>query len=140
MVNFLHGVHATIGFGKQVLDVKTVLRAERRSHAQCNQIAAGNFPSSFYGQLVQATRFFIGALRIHSGSDDHKFISAHTRNIIVAATALFEVGGKIFQQVVTLEVAVEIVNLLEVVEIANHHRKGSRSAAAASKFPREVEK
>src|SRR6266481_2004938 len=131
MVNLLHGIHATIRFGKQVFNIKTIFRAERRSHAQGNQIAASNFPSSFDGQLVQATRFFIGGLRIHSGSDDHKFISAHTRNIIVAATTLFEVGSEIFQQVVALKVAVEIVNLLEVVEIANHHRKGGGSAAAA---------
>src|ERR1700687_3245670 len=33
VVNLFHGVHASVGFGEQTLDVETILRTECRAHA-----------------------------------------------------------------------------------------------------------
>src|SRR5450759_3290150 len=64
---------------------------------------------------------FAGCFRAQPRSDYHEFISAHAGNIIVASAGLLQVAGKILQQVIAFEVAMEIVDLLEVVEVANHH-------------------
>jgi hypothetical protein len=47
MVHLFHGVHATVGLGQQSLDVETIFRAKRCSHAHANQIAAGNSTARF---------------------------------------------------------------------------------------------
>src|ERR1700674_779879 len=77
VVNLFHGVHAAVGFGEQTLDVETILRTKCRAHAQGNQIAAGNFPARFDGELIQTAGLFAGRFRAHPRSDDHEFISDH---------------------------------------------------------------
>src|ERR1700687_5616101 len=121
VVNLFHGVHAAVGFGEQTLDVETILRTECRAHAQGNQIAAGNFPARFDGELIQTAGLFAGRFRAHPRSDDHEFISAHPGDIVVASAGFLQVAGKVLQQVVAFKVSIEIVNLLEVVEVADHY-------------------
>src|SRR5437899_1228767 len=121
VVNLFHGVHAAVGFGEQALDVETILRTECRAYAQGNQVAAGNFPARLDGQLIQAAGLFAGSLRTHPRSNDHEFISAHASNIIVASAGFLQMAGKVLQQVIAFEMAIEIVNLLEVVEVADHY-------------------
>ena len=57
-----------------------------------DQIAAGNFSSRLDRQLIQAAGLFVGCLRTQPGSDDHKFVSAHAGDIIVAAADLFQMA------------------------------------------------
>ena len=138
MVNLLHGIHAAIGLGEQAFDVETVLRTKRRPDAEAHQFAAGNFSARFDRQLVKAASFFVGCFCAQPGSDHDEFIAAHARDIIVAAADFLHAIGKILEQVVAFEMPVEIVNLFEVVEVADHHSEGGAGAAAARQFARQV--
>src|SRR5271156_5140904 len=121
MVELLHGVHAAVGFGEQAFNVKTILRTEGRSHAQGDEFAPGDLFAGFDRELIQTAGLFAGRFRAQSRSDYYEFISTHAGDVIVAAADFLEMESKTLEQVVALEVAVEVINLLEVVEIANHH-------------------
>ena len=49
-------------------------------------------------------------------------------------------AGEILEQIVAFEVAVEIVNLFEIVEVADHHRECGPSPAAARQFAGKMNK
>src|SRR5271166_4820295 len=88
---------------------------------------------------MQAAGLFAGILRTQARSDQYKFISAHARKIVVATAGVPQLLGKTLQQVVAFEVAVEIVNLLEIVEVADHHRECGAGAAAAGELARKMD-
>src|ERR1700690_2819625 len=90
------------------------------------------------GECIQAASLFNARVLAQTGSNNHKFVTAHAGNIIVAAASLVQVGGEIFQQIVALEVAVKIIDLFEIVEIANHNGQRRACATAACQFARQV--
>ena len=88
---------------------------------------------------MQPAGLLARSFRAESGSDDHEFIAAHAGDIIVAAVDFPQSRAEILQQVVAFEVAIEIVNLLEVVEVAHHHGKRGSGPAAARQFARKMD-
>ena len=139
MVKLFHGVHAAVGFGEKALDVEAILRAESRADAEGNQIAAGNLAPPFDGELIQTAGLFEARLLVQPGNDHHEFISAHAGDVIVAAAGFLQVIGKILQQVIAFKVAKEVVDLFEIVEVADHNGQRCTGAAAAGEFARQVD-
>src|SRR5271166_6151457 len=140
MMYLLHGVHTAIRFREQALDIETIFRTEGSTHAQANQIPAGNLAPRFNGQLIQTAGLFAGRFGAQPGSDNDEFISTHASDVIIATADILKVASKILEQVVAFEVTVEVINLFEIVEVAHHDGQRSAGAAAACDLPRQMNK
>jgi hypothetical protein len=134
VVKLFHRVHAAIGFGEQVFYVVAIVGAKCGSNAKANQIAAADQPAGVDCQFMQTAGLFTGCFRVEAGSDDDEFIATHAGNLVVTTADFLEVTGKFLQKVVTFEMAVKVVNLFEVVEVADHDGEGRAGAAAAGEF------
>src|SRR5271166_4853770 len=137
-MKLLHRVHAAISFGEQTLYVETILRAKGCADTQRDQIAAGNLISRLDSECIQAASLFNARILAQAGSNNHKFVTTHAGDVVIASAGLVQVGGKILEQVVAFEVAVEVVDLLEIVEVANHDGQCCACATAAGQFARQV--
>src|ERR1035438_1948647 len=94
--------------------------------------------SGGHRELVEAVRLIETVVLFHSWSDHNKFVAAHSCNVIVAAIHFIQASSEIFEQIVAFKVAIEIIDLLEIVEVADHYCQRSSSAPAAGDAPARI--
>src|SRR5580704_9662397 len=109
-MDLLHGVHPAVGFCEQPFNVVSVFRTESHSDAERDNVAATNVASGLDCSLVQAIRLFLGSFSRQSRSGNDEFISAHARDVVVTAAYIFEAGGELTQQFVSLKVSEGVID------------------------------
>ncbi len=90
-------------------------------------------------QTPHLFRLARGGFWRESRSDDHEFVAAHARDIIVLTAGFLEGLRKQPQYAVALQVSKAVVDLLEAVQIGDHHGQGVVVAFAARQFPVELQ-
>src|SRR6266852_6920323 len=80
-----------------------------------------------------------GSFWRESRSDDHEFVASHARYIIVLTAGFLEGLRKQPQYAVAFQVSKAVVDLLEAVQIGDHHGQGVVVAFAARQFPIELQ-
>jgi len=121
-------VHGAIRFGKQFLGGHSILRIERRSHADGDNLLATNDPAGFHHSKFYPGQKFPDGRRGELWENQNKFVSAETSNEVVLAANGAEIPGDLFQEFVTDKMSEIIVYSFESVEVAE--QDGQRLAAA----------
>ena len=83
------------------------------------------------GQFPQLIGFFRHRFRRETGSDDYKFVSAHSSHVIVLSAALFQSHREEAKDAVAFQMAKAVVYLFETVHVADHDCEGRCVTLAA---------
>ena len=129
----LRGVHGDVGALDQRLDVMAVLGMARDADRAAD-LQRGGVDGE---RLAQAGEQALGDLVGGLGADrvvqeDPELVAAEPRDGVAGAQRRAQPRGDLLQQPVALVVAERVVDLLEVVEVHQHHRAGSSPRSASS--------
>src|SRR5437016_11436927 len=121
LVLLLLHVHAAVGFGQKFFRIRAVSRINRATNAERKQTFAADFVSYSSGQFAEADPANLGGHGIETGRHDHKFVASHARHIIVFPAGTLQTLGEQAKDAITFQMAKAIIDLLEAIEIADHH-------------------
>ena len=124
----VHGHVGGLGEGVEVLSVAGVQGdAHRRRHGQLVVADLIRLAEGFE-QLARHAR---GALRVGAGQQQHEFVAAQARHGVVLAHHGAQAVADLDQQRIAHAVPQRVVDVLEVIEVDEHHRQ---RCAGAGRF------
>ncbi len=132
-VGVLRGVHRHVCAAQQRVGVIAVEREARDAHA-CPDLKGHLLDlKGALHDLDDLPCVMLELLRVGRvlGREDRKLIAAHPRDDAVGPDALDQTRAQFAQQLVAVVVAERVVDLLEAVQVQQHHRKRLLSAAGA---------
>ncbi len=80
-------VHALVGLGEELLGVQPILRIYGLAHAQRENVFVANFFACALRQLPHLFGLACGRFRRKARRNDHEFVAAHARHVVVFAAA-----------------------------------------------------
>ncbi len=90
-------------------------------------------------QVAHLLGFARGRFGCESRGDDHEFVAAHARDIIVLTAGFLQGMRKQPQYAIPFQVSKAVVDLLEAIQVGDHHGQRFVVAFAARHFPVELQ-
>src|SRR5438128_2684399 len=112
----LFRIHAAVSFRQEFFCLRAILRINGEADAERKPVLAADFASCYSGEFAQAESAGFRRRRTETRRHDDKLVAAHTRNVVIIAARSLQGLGKKFQDAVTFQVPVTIVDLLETIK------------------------
>ena len=133
----LGGIQAAVG-GGELVPVAPVLRIDGHATAdrERGQLLRRRRRGGYCGTQAVGNRQGIGAG--HAVQQHHEFLAADAANSIVAAAAAIQHLRHVAQRGIALQVAVRVVDALEMVDVEHDQGEGAPLALGAARLGEEA--
>src|SRR5215471_18767264 len=131
-------IHPTVRFGQQLLGVAAVGGIHRYADARAQKVFGEDLMAYLLDYSFELFELCFDVFLLHPGQQNYEFVSAHAGDVIVFAANRLKPAGDAAKNLVAIQVAEAIIDLLEPIQIGHEHRQRLNGTAASRKLGIEL--